>query len=136
MSFVHQRTIRLADTDAAGVVYFARTLSICHEAYEESLAAAGVHLGDLLGKNDVIVPIAKSEAEYLRPLKAGDKIRISVTPEPLTEHSFATRFEIYRLGQPEKLAARVRTEHVCTSPSKRARTELPPGLTKWVKAAS
>ena len=132
MAFEHHRTIRLADTDAAGVVYFARTLSICHEAYEESLATAGVHLADLLGKIDLVVPIAKSEAEYLRPLKAGDKVRIVVAPEPLTDHSFAIRFEVYRLGNPEKLAARVRTEHVCTSPSKRARVELPPGLANWI----
>ncbi len=134
MGFVHHRTIRLADTDAAGVVYFARTLSICHEAYEEALATAGVHLHDLLGANGIVVPIAKSEAEYLRPLKAGDQVRITVAPERLSDHSFAIRFEVHRAGSPEKLAARVRTEHVCTSPAKRARAELPAALLAWVKA--
>ncbi|MDJ0549913.1 MAG: 1,4-dihydroxy-2-naphthoyl-CoA hydrolase, partial [Microcystis aeruginosa] len=32
----YERLIYLADTDAAGVVYFAHLLSICHEAYEFS----------------------------------------------------------------------------------------------------
>jgi 1,4-dihydroxy-2-naphthoyl-CoA hydrolase len=32
MPFSHHRTVRFADTDAAGVVFFARTLAICHEA--------------------------------------------------------------------------------------------------------
>jgi 1,4-dihydroxy-2-naphthoyl-CoA hydrolase len=132
MPFTYTRTIRLADTDAAGVVYFARTLSLCHEAYEEALATAGLPLAELLGGEGVIVPIAKSEAEYLRPLRAGDKARIVVVPEALTPESFAIRFDVYRLGTPEKLAARIRTEHVCSSSTKRTRVPLPPKLAAWV----
>jgi 1,4-dihydroxy-2-naphthoyl-CoA hydrolase len=131
MPHTYHRTIRLADTDAAGVVYFARTLSLCHEAYEDALAAAGVNLAELLG-GEIIVPIGKSEAEYLRPLRPCDKVRITVTPERLTDHSFAIRFEVIRIGTPEKVAARVRTEHVCTSPAKRARVPMPPSLAAWV----
>src|SRR5690349_8414066 len=86
MPFVYTRTIRLADTDAAGVVYFVRTLSLCHEAYEEALANAGIALADLLGGSGIMVPIARSEAEYLRPLRAGDKVRITATPELLSEN--------------------------------------------------
>ena len=133
MSFSYSRTVRLADTDAAGVMFFARTLAVCHEAYEESLAAAGVSLASLLG-GDVMVPISKSEAEYLRPLRVGDKLRISVAPEFVNEHSFTIRFEIHKQGPAEKLAARVRTEHVCTSPTKRERAPLPPALLAWAKA--
>lgn len=132
MPFAYQRTIRLADTDAAGVVYFARTLSLCHEAYEAALADGGVALRDLLGATDVVVPIARSEADYLRPLHPGDTVRITATPERLSDDAFAIRFEVHRLGTPEKLAARVRTEHVCTSPSKRTRVPLPAALAAWV----
>ena len=134
MPFVHYRTVRLADTDAAGVVFFARTLSICHEAYEEALAAGGLELNDFLGASGIVVPISRSEADYKRPLRPGDKLRITVTPEALTDHSFALRFEIFKLGRIEKLAATVRTEHVCTSPEKRARALLPPALAAWVRA--
>ncbi|PTX94577.1 thioesterase family protein [Opitutus sp. ER46] len=134
MPFAYQRTLHLADTDAAGVVYFVRTISLCHEAYEEALAAAGVRLADLLGANGIVVPIAKCEAQYLRPLHAGDKVRVVVTPVALTEDSFAVDYEVHRLGSPEKLMARVRTEHVCTSPAKRARAVLPGDLAAWVAA--
>ena len=41
MPFTYERTIHFADTDAAGVVFFANYLRLCHEAYEEALAAAG-----------------------------------------------------------------------------------------------
>lgn len=134
MPFVYTRTIRLADTDAAGVVYFVRTLSLCHEAYEEALANAGVALADLLGGSGIMVPISKSEAEYLRPLRAGDKVRITATPELLSDNSFAVQYEVVRLGPPDKVAARVRTEHVCASTTKRDRAALPDKLAVWVKA--
>ena len=44
MTFTYSRQIYLSDTDAAGVVYFAKGLEICHQAYEESLAEAGISL--------------------------------------------------------------------------------------------
>ncbi len=133
MPFSYPRTVRLADTDAAGVMFFARTLAVCHEGYEESLAAAGIGLASLLG-GDMVVPISKSEADYLRPLRVGDKLRITVAPESCNDQSFAIRFEIHKLGPVEKLAARVRTEHICTSPTKRERAPLPPKLLAWVQA--
>lgn len=134
MAFSYLRTVRFGDTDAAGVVFFANYLAFCHEAYEESLAAAGIPLGEFFRDTGVVVPIAKSEAEYLRPLGPGDKLRVTVAPEPLSENSFAVRYEIFRLGAVEKLAARLRTEHVATSPAKRSRVPLPAALAAWVQA--
>lgn len=132
MPFSYHRTVRFADTDAAGVVFFANYLAICHEAYEESLAAAGIDLAAFFRDTGVVVPIAKSSADYLRPLQPGDKLRIALVPVSLSENSFAIDYELFRLGTVEKLAARVRTEHVATSPAKRMRVPLPPALAAWV----
>ena len=132
MPFNYSRTVRFADTDAAGVVFFANYLAICHEAYEESLAAAGIELQGFFKNAGLVVPIARSEAAYLRPLQPGDKLRVSVAPEAISENSFAVRFEIFRTTTVEKIAARVRTEHVATSPVKRERVPLPPELAAWV----
>jgi 1,4-dihydroxy-2-naphthoyl-CoA hydrolase len=132
MPFAYSRTVHFADTDAAGVVFFANFLSICHEAYEEALAANGIELRTFFAENAVIVPIVKSEADYLRPLFCGDKLRVTVTPAPLSENSFEIRYEIVKLGLIEKVSARVHTVHVCTSPGKKARALLPPALTKWL----
>jgi 1,4-dihydroxy-2-naphthoyl-CoA hydrolase len=134
MPFAYHRTVHFADTDAAGVVFFANYLAICHEAYEESLAAAGINLKTFFADNGIVVPIARSEADYLRPLSCGDKLRVTVTPEAAGEDSFALNFTIVRLGQPEKNAARVRTLHVCTSTLKKARAPLPAALAAWVCA--
>lgn len=134
MSFAYHRTVRFADTDAAGVVYFANYLSICHEAYEDALAQAGIELNAFFRDTGVVVPVAKSSADYLRPLACGDKLRITLAPAPLSENSFAIDYELWRLGRPDKIAARVRTEHVCTSPKLRERAPLPPALAAWVRS--
>jgi 1,4-dihydroxy-2-naphthoyl-CoA hydrolase len=132
MPFVYHRTVHFADTDAAGVVFFANYLAICHEAYEEALGAAGIELKTFFAAHAIIIPIGKSEAEYLRPLAAGDKLRISGKATSLGESTFEIRFELFRLGPPEKLAARIRTEHICIETKSRQRRALPPALATWL----
>ena len=80
MPHTYQRTIRLADTDAAGIVFFANYLVLCHEAYESALSAAGLPVQEFITSGDVIVPIAKSSVDYLRPLQCGDEVSVTVKP--------------------------------------------------------
>ncbi|MFA6289236.1 MAG: thioesterase family protein [Opitutaceae bacterium] len=134
MPFSYTRTIHFPDTDAAGVVFFANYLSICHEAYEEALAAAGIPLGTFFSDSGVVVPVAKSEASYLRPLACGDKVRVEVTPKALSENSYALDYVIWKQGPAEKRAAVVRTEHVCISSQTRERLPLPANLAAWVNS--
>jgi 1,4-dihydroxy-2-naphthoyl-CoA hydrolase len=133
MPFSYQRTIHFADTDAAGVVFFANLLSICHEGYEEALLASGIELAGFFKETDVIVPITSSEASYLRPLAVGDKVRVSVEPALLSENSFEVRYEIVKSGpRGDKPSVRARTEHVCIDTKTRRRLALPPRLAAWV----
>ena len=134
MPFSYERTIHFSDTDAAGVVFFANYLAICHEAYEEALAAAGLPVRTFFADTSVIIPISKSAADYLRPLYCGDKIRVTLTPSLLTENSFAIEYDITRLGTSEKLAGHVRTSHICISSDSRERAALPPALVAWIQA--
>jgi 1,4-dihydroxy-2-naphthoyl-CoA hydrolase len=134
MPFDYRRTVHFADTDAAGVVFFANYLAICHEAYEESLSASGIELKGFFADNGIVIPVAKSEAEYLRPISCGDRLRVSVRPNLLSEHSFEIHFEITRLGAPDKSAARIRTEHVCVASASRGHRALPDPLLAWVRA--
>ena len=134
MPFAYSRTVHFADTDAAGVVFFPNYLAICHEAYEEALSAAGVELKTFFTQTGTVVPVVKSEADYLRPLTCGDKLRVTATPTALSPNSYAIKFEVIRLGPAEKIAARVRTEHVCIDAKTRERTALPAQLAAWVQA--
>ena len=133
MVFTYRRTIRFADTDAAGVVFFPNYFAICHEAYEESLASDGIELKTFFSEQGVVVPISKSQAEYLRPLTCGDKVTVTLSPSVLGPDSYAIDYEGVRLGHPDKLAARVRTEHMCVSSRARGRHDLPAAIAAWIK---
>lgn len=136
MAFSYARTIRFADTDAAGIVYFARYLSICHEAYEEALAVTGINLATFFTDTGLVIPIAKSEASYLRPLACGEKIRVDVTPARFSDNSFALDFIVWKIDASgaAKRASVARTEHVCISSKTRERQSLPLALAAWVDA--
>lgn len=132
-SFSYERTIHFSDTDAAGVVFFARYYAICHEAYEEALQAAGLPLGQFFGATQVALPIGASSATYRRPLVCGDRIRVNLRSERLGPDSFAIHYELLKLGRPDKQAALLRTEHVCISTTARERSPLPATLAAWVE---
>lgn len=135
MPFTYERIIHFPDTDAAGVVFFANYLSICHEAYEEALADAGINLRNFFSEQAVVVPVSKSSADYLRPLSCGDRVRVSVRPALLNENSYAIDYEMVRVGATTaKLAGTVRTSHVCIDAKTRTRIALPPALLAWVNA--
>lgn len=132
MPYTHERTIRMADTDAAGIMFFANYLVLCHEAYETSLAAAGINMQEFFGGSDIIVPISKSTVDYLRPLACGEQVSISVQPISVSENTFTIDYEIVRLTPPAKIAARAQTTHICTSRSQKGRVALPSNLAAWV----
>ncbi len=134
MSFNYQRTIHFSDTDAAGVVFFANYLAICHEAYEEALANAGIGIREFFSNRGAVVPVSKSNAEFIRPLYCGDKLRVSVGPVLLTPDSYAVEYEMVKLGSSEKLVCHARTSHVCIDSATRERIALPPELAAWIAA--
>ena len=125
MSFIYEYTIQFRDTDAAGVVYFANIISICHIAYEASLLASGIDLKLFVNNPEFAVPITHTSANFFKPLYCGDRITIELTPRSID----SCRFEItYQLG-----SATAITKHVVINPTTRKRTELPVILTNWLE---
>jgi 1,4-dihydroxy-2-naphthoyl-CoA hydrolase len=124
MSFSYEYLIQFRDTDAAGVVYFANILSICHVAYEASLIDSGVDLQIFVNNPEFAVPITHASADFFKPLYCGDRITIELTPRSID----SCRFEIdYQLR-----SATAITKHVVIDPSTRRRKQLPANLTQWL----
>ena len=125
MSFNYEYTVQFRDTDAAGVVYFANILSICHVAYEASLIASGIDLKLFVNNPEFAVPITHASADFFKPLYCGDRITIELTPRSID----SCRFEItYQLG-----SATAITKHVVIDPATRKRQKLPIILTNWLE---
>lgn len=130
MPFEYSRTIRFQETDAAGVVYFARILSICHEAYEASLQASGIELKTFFSRGAIAVPITRTAADFRRPLMCGDTITVRLVPTQTGDDSFEIQYKVLLA---DKQAAIANTHHVCIDTPTRQRHPLTPELTQWLQ---
>ena len=133
MSFTFPRTIRLSDTDAAGVVYFANVLAICHEAYEESLATAGIDLKTFVSNSETAIPIVHCSVDFFRPMFCGDQLLIELTTQQRSENEFEIAYSLVGTSSQEQLLAKAITRHVCINLRSRTRTELPEAIAQWLK---
>lgn len=131
MAFLYHRTIRFQDTDAAGVVYFAQVLSLCHEAYEASLQQAGINLRVFFSRGEIAVPISHTEADFRYPLTCGDPITVELTPKQRSPDSFQIQYRVQlETGQ---VAAIATTRHVCIETATRRRCALTTPLIRWLQ---
>jgi 1,4-dihydroxy-2-naphthoyl-CoA hydrolase len=133
MTFIYYRTIRFQDTDAAGVLYFANTLAICHEAYEESLIVSGINVCKFFSNSAIALPITHADADYYRPAFCGDQQEIHLTPEQQSEDAFKIHYKIYRSDDPGKMVSKALTQHVCINPVTRERQPFPAEIQKWLE---
>jgi 1,4-dihydroxy-2-naphthoyl-CoA hydrolase len=124
MSFKYEYTIQFRDTDAAGVVYFANIISICHIAYEASLMASGIDLKTFVNNSEFAVPITHVSTDFFQPLYCGDRVIVELTPRSIEMSQFEIK---YQLG-----SATATTKHVVIDPHTRNRQELPKILTDWL----
>ena len=132
--FVYRRIIRFHETDAAGVVYFANILTLCHEAYEAAIAAAGEDLRVFFGGGTVAVPVVHASVDFRRPLHCGDEVAIALTPQALDDTTFEIRYCLRNATQ--KTVATALTRHVCIHSTSRQRHPLTPVLTQWIASAA
>lgn len=129
MGFEYRRTIRFHETDAAGVVYFANVLVLCHEAYEASLADHKIDLSAFFSPTGDACPIINASTNFHRPLRCGDSVTIHLTPRLLAADSFEISYRIYKN---ERTVATALTRHVCIS-ANRQRIPLSNQLVEWIE---
>lgn len=130
MHFTYCRTIRFQDTDAAGVVYFANILSICHEAYEGSLEIFGINIKEFFSRPSIAFPIIHANVDFYHPIYCGDKLAITLTTEKLSNEKFEIN---YQLSVSDILVSKAITRHVCIDTENRKKRELPTPIQQWIQ---
>lgn len=110
------------DTDMAGILYFARQFRFAHDALEDFMESEGLSFDRLFHNNDFVYVIVHAEADYLRPVKVGDRLDIQVTVEKIGETSFTINYRIYR--SPE-LIGTAKTVHVTMDAKTREKILIP-----------
>jgi 1,4-dihydroxy-2-naphthoyl-CoA hydrolase len=146
MPFKYEYRIQFRDTDAAGVVYFANVLTLCHLAYENSLIQIGMDLKSFVTNPELAVPITHTEADFIRPMFCGDRVTIELVPLQLSKDSFEIQYQIlppnldreilkrseFADAHKPRLYAKALTRHISINPTTRKRQDLPDILRQWL----
>jgi 1,4-dihydroxy-2-naphthoyl-CoA hydrolase len=132
MPFIYDRTVHFRDTDAAGVVYFANVLAMCHEAYEASLAATGVNVQKFFSRRATAMPITHAAVDFLRPMGMGDRLQIHLTPSRLSSSEFEIAYQVVMATDSDRVLSQAMTRHMHIHVAERSRQDLPASLLTWL----
>ena len=123
--FIYRRTIRVQDTDATGVLYFSNQLQIALEAFEEFLLTQGFSFGEMVRKNQFLLPIVHTEGDFFSPLTIGDQIEVHLSFSKIGTTSITHTSDLYKHGSKVGTASIV---HVVYCPNKGEAIPIPQKL--------
>lgn len=74
----HRFSLRIyyEDTDAGGIVYYARYLQFAERARTEILRLAGIEQAELRRRHDVIFAVRRCAVDYRRPARLDDLVEV------------------------------------------------------------
>jgi len=124
-------TVRLHDTDAAGILFYASQFLYVHDAYEELLRLIGLPIASMLRDEPFILPIVHAEAQYMKPLTVGDEITVALQVGKIGETSFVLEYELFDING--QLVGKARTVHVAVSKQTQNKIVLPEKLQRALK---
>lgn len=124
--FTYQTKIKLHETDAAGLIFFANQFKIIHDAYESLLEGIGFGFADLIRNKDFFLPIVHAESDYKAPLFVGDVIEVQVKIGRVGQTSFTLAYAL--LNAKQEIVGTGRTIHVTVSKATHQKIFLPADL--------
>ncbi len=120
--FETQTDVKLHDSDAAGLLFFAHYFKMAHAAYESFMKSVGCGLHRIIEKSDFLLPIVHAEADYKKSLSYGEEVTIFSRAE-VRESSFLL---VYTFTDAEgNVAAELKTVHVSVEKETGKKIPLP-----------
>ena len=123
--YKYNTTIKLRQTDAAGVLFYAEIYCLIHDCYEMFLQENYQSVGSILHNREDSLPIVHSEADYMLPLKTSDQVEIFMECRSCCTSSFTLDYELYSNG---KCVATASTTHVCINATSGSVKDVPAQL--------
>lgn len=108
--FEHRFTIRLHDTDAAGLLFFGYLFRHAHDAFEAFMDMIGFPVDLMIRDGRMLLPLTHAEADYRRPQRHGDAVRVLVSVLEIRRRSFSIGYRF--INAQGEVAATARTVHV------------------------
>lgn len=122
---IYRRTIHLGDTDATGVIYFAKMQNIALEAFEDYLTCVSLDLASILKEKKFLFPIVHVDANYMQPLFVGDKVKAHLKLQRIGNSSFTFITELFKN---QCLVGTVQITHVTVLFATKKSTDIPSHL--------
>jgi YbgC/YbaW family acyl-CoA thioester hydrolase len=110
------------DADPAGIIFYASLFKYVHAAYEDFLRSLHTERNFFFDK-DYILPIIHAEADYVKPIRVGDELRIDVSVSAIRNSSFEISYRFYKNNG--DFTAIAKTVHVCVIKEEFKKIELP-----------
>lgn len=94
----HLLTLRVyyEDTDLAGIVYYANYLKFIERARTEWVRGLGIDQGALKAEAGIVFAVRRVEADYLRPAKFDDLLRVETALVQATGVRIVLQQEVWR----------------------------------------
>ena len=118
-----KRKIQFHHCDPAGIMFYSRIFDFCHSAYEELINQ--IELEEDYWQNEIfVVPIIKSEAQYLVPVSYDEEITIELTVNNIRNSGFELNYKC--INEEEETCALVKTVHVFIDAESWEKIEIDP----------
>jgi 4-hydroxybenzoyl-CoA thioesterase len=91
--------VRWAETDAAGIVFFANFYTWMDEATTHLFKTIGYSLPELYELERIAIPLLETKCQHKSPLKFGDEVTILSVITELRDKVFTINHSFYKDGQ-------------------------------------
>jgi len=132
MAYIYHRKIRVQDTDATGVLYFANQLQIGLEAFEEFLNNKNFSLQSMIEEKAFLLPIVHTKADFSHPIVLGDLLSLHLQISHIGTSSFSHSSTLHK---EDLLVGTTLITHVVYCPQTKSSKPIPPGLLHLLKSA-
>lgn len=127
--FSYPTSVKLHQTDAAGLLFFGNYFTLAHDAYQAFVESTGYSFAKILNDTEYLAPIVHAEGDYKAPLFVGDKVTVHLKADNIGTTSFTLGYEM--VGARGEAIAKVSTVHVWVSRTDMQKRPLP----DWLRAA-
>jgi 4-hydroxybenzoyl-CoA thioesterase len=126
-------TARFSDTDMFKIVYYPELFNVIHDTADAFLDDLNYPFWRIIEKFEVGLPIVEANAEFSRPIRAGDTVTIALTHE-LSRASLRFDFEATHKDGEEAFTAY--EQRVCVPIDGEGSTAIPEALRSALKSAA
>ncbi|MCE5329850.1 acyl-CoA thioesterase [bacterium] len=129
--YIYKTKIKLYHTDAANLIFYSNLFNLAYECYEEFLENSDFSVLKIINEGKILMPVVHAEADYIKPMRLGDKIEIQLSLFSSGKSSYRLDYNFYNENK-EKVAF-AKTAHVVISIDNYRPVKIPEKLLNSLK---